>query len=80
MSSDVEQRVKNMMAALFKMPVADINLDTSVDIVEGWDSLNHMKLVMALEESFAIEFSEQEVTELLSLELVMLTLRSKGFN
>ena len=78
MNSNVELGVKNMMAALFKIPADDISLDTSVDNVEGWDSLNHMKLVMALEEAYAIEFTEQEVIELLSLELVMLTLQSKG--
>ena len=37
-----------------------------------------MKLVMALEEAYSIEFTEQEVIELLSLELVLMTLRFKG--
>ena len=67
-----------MLATLFKVPVSEINSETSVDVVEDWDSFNHMKFVMALEEAYGIELTEQEVTELLSFELVMLTLQSKG--
>jgi len=78
MNNHVELRVKEMMGALFNMSSADIGPGTSVDNVESWDSLNHMKLVMALEEAYAVEFTELEVAELLSLELVMLTLLSKG--
>ena len=67
-----------MMGAIFRVPTSDINSDSSVDIVETWDSFNHLKLVLSLEEAYDIEFTEQEVTELLSFELVMLTLQTKG--
>jgi acyl carrier protein len=29
--------------------------------VEDWDSLNHVKLVVAIEESFGVEFSNREI-------------------
>ena len=78
MNNQLDLRIKDIMASLFKVPAVNITPETSVDNVEDWDSLNHMKLVMALEEAYSIEFTEQEVTELLSLELVLMTLRSKG--
>jgi acyl carrier protein len=29
--------------------------------VENWDSLNHVKLVVAIEESFSVKFSNREI-------------------
>ena len=77
MKTEITQHVKEMMAAFFKISIDEINTASSVDTIEAWDSLNHMKLVMALEEAYDIELTEEEVAELLSFELIMLTLEAK---
>jgi len=39
-------------------------LNVSVDTVEKWDSLQHLNLVLVLEEEFNISFSDQEIKEI----------------
>lgn len=78
MVMDTDGRVRSIMGNLFRLPPEDFGPNASVDTIEVWDSLNHMKLVLALEESFQVEFTETEIVEMLSYDLVMLTLRDKG--
>jgi len=36
----------------------------TADLVKGWDSLTHIRLLVAIEEEFGIEFSASEVSNL----------------
>lgn len=36
----------------------------SPDTLEGWDSANHVNLIMALEAEFGVEFQAEEIAEL----------------
>jgi acyl carrier protein len=38
-----------------------IDADTTAGDVEGWDSLGHIRLVIAIEERFKIKFSSFEI-------------------
>jgi acyl carrier protein len=37
---------------------------TTARDVEGWDSLNHVRLVVAIEKAFGVRFASGEVSEL----------------
>ena len=63
----MESKIKNILSAVFDIPVEDINHDSSPDNIENWDSIKHMNLVFALEEEFNILFSDNEILEMLSL-------------
>lgn len=41
----------------------DVNLtmDTTADDVEGWDSLNHIQIIAAVEKKFGFRFSLNEI-------------------
>lgn len=65
-----EQRLKSVLVKLFKVDEKDINEDASMDTIEQWDSLNHLKLVLALEDEFNISFTEEESIEILSYPLI----------
>jgi acyl carrier protein len=41
-----------------------ITRDTTADQVPGWDSLNHARLLMQVEDDFSIRFDPEEVIEL----------------
>ncbi len=45
--------------------------------VEGWDSLNHINLIMALESDFAIKFTTREVMGFQNVGEMLTCLRSK---
>ena len=48
----MEQRIKNVMASIFKVDISEIDENISPDTLENWDSLGHMNLIVALEEEF----------------------------
>lgn len=66
----MEDRIKNVMAAVFEIHVDDITDATSPDTVQLWDSLKHMQLVIALEEEFGIRIEDEEIVEMLNYSLI----------
>lgn len=69
----MRERVKQVMSSVMNVPAEQISDDSSPDTLESWESLNHMNLVLALEEEFAIQFTEQQIIEMLNFELVVAT-------
>ena len=63
--------MKETMAKVFNLEVTAINQDSSPDQIPAWDSLGQMNLIMALEEEFAISFSDQQSIELRNFELTV---------
>jgi acyl carrier protein len=76
--TDLENRVKNVLSAVFDLPQSAITHQTSHKNVKNWDSLNIINLMMALESEFGITLDVDEAAELLSFEKIMSILRSKG--
>jgi len=76
----MEKRISKVMSAVFEIPVIEINRESSPDTIESWDSLKHMKLILALEEEFEVEFTENEVVEMLSFQLIIMVLKDHGIN
>ena len=60
MQKNVEQTVKDLMAIVLNLDAARIDDGTSMDNTPGWDSANHINLVLALEEEFSISFEVSE--------------------
>lgn len=70
MSAEILDRVRHMMADIFGVPAEQMTPESSPDNVETWDSIKHLELVMALEQEFAVQFSPEEIEQLLSVDLV----------
>ena len=62
----MESRIKKVMGDVFNIGVDSINNDCSPDNIENWDSLKHMNMVVALEEEFQIEFTDDEINKMLN--------------
>jgi len=79
MGSVVEaMKVKEVMARVFGVEVAAIGDDASPDTIENWDSLRHMNLVLAIEEEFGIELTDEQTVEILSYPLIKIVLQEHG--
>jgi acyl carrier protein len=63
----MDNHLKNVMSAVFEIPINEIDQNSSPDNVESWDSLKHMNLVVALEEEFNIEFTDDEIVKMMNL-------------
>jgi|TARA_B100001964_G_C14021519_1_gene504074 acyl carrier protein len=66
MANKVAERIKIVMSAVFEIPVKQIKDDSSPDTIDTWDSLKHMNMVVALEEEFQIEFTDDEINKMLN--------------
>ena len=77
MDDSIEVRIKNVMSAVFDIPVDQIKDNSSADTIESWDSLKHMNLVVALEEEFEIEFSDDEIIEMMNYPLMVAVVKNK---
>lgn len=67
----MEDRIKEIMAGIFNISVSEIDGDTNPENVDDWDSLCHMKLVFSLEEEFDIQFSDDQIVDLISFEKII---------
>lgn len=73
-----EQKLKEVLARIFNVSIDTITADASPDTIESWDSLRHMNLVLALEEEFGVELTDDQVVEILSYKLIRIVLQEHG--
>ncbi|MGH7961812.1 MAG: acyl carrier protein [Candidatus Binatia bacterium] len=60
----VDKGVREVMAAIFNLAPQSIDATASPATIEVWDSMQHLNLVLALEEHFGVQFSIDEVATL----------------
>jgi len=53
--------VNRIMCIVFKNPSIQLKYETTANDVKGWDSLNHIELVVAVEKHFKIRFNFTEL-------------------
>ena len=66
----MEDKIKEVLSNIFGTPLNEINGQSSPDKIENWDSINHMKLITALEEEFDVEFTDEEILEMQNVKLI----------
>ncbi|MBB3475875.1 acyl carrier protein [Sphingomonas sp. BK345] len=72
-----EDKLKQVVADVLAADVASIGPDFSMDTVEQWDSLRHMTLVLAIEDSFGISIPDEEAANITSWPLIRLVVEEQ---
>jgi len=73
----VFRKVLSIAADIFEVPESTLGPQSSPDTISTWDSLHHLSFVLALEQEFGVEFSPEEIEQLLSIELTEAALQEK---
>jgi len=60
MPKNVDQSIRELMSIILNIDAARIDDGTSMDNTPGWDSANHINLILALEDEFSISFEVSE--------------------
>lgn len=64
------ERVRRIVADIFNLSCEQITPASSPDNITGWDSLQHLNIVLALEQEFALQFTPEEIEQMLTVELI----------
>ena len=70
---EILQKLTPVFRDVFDNPELEISPSTTADDVEEWDSVNHITLIVEIEQKFGIKFQTAELEELKNVgELVRL--------
>lgn len=73
----IAERVRGIMADLLQVDQAALIPESSRDSIGGWDSANHLTLILALEEEFGVSFDVAEIESMFSLQDILAVLEGK---
>jgi acyl carrier protein len=73
----MHDQARELMATVFRLKPDDIGESAVLGGLQGWDSLGHMRLVLAIEASLARTLEPHEVVSVRSLADVAVLLQKK---
>jgi len=73
----MKEKIFEVVSHVMNVPIEEINEDSSPDTIENWDSLKHMNLILALEQEFDRQFTDEQIIEMLNVKLIVLTLEQE---
>lgn len=66
-NNDIEARLRDVVASVFDIDPAAISDADAPDTIEGWDSANHINLMLSIEAEFEVAFEADEMADLASV-------------
>ena len=63
----MRERIIDIMSRVLEQPITE---DSSIDNVEGWDSLKHMNLIGAIEKEFNIRIPDEDTIHMINFRLI----------
>jgi len=67
----MEQKILEIVSQIMGVPLQSVTLASSAENIPTWDSLKHMNLVLALEQTFDIHLSEEQIVELTRVDSIL---------
>jgi len=62
--TDLREQVQDVFREVFDDPEMHLDDKTTANDVEGWDSLKHIDLIIALEKRLKVKFATAEISRL----------------
>jgi acyl carrier protein len=63
-SDEIYATLGDVFRDVFGADAPDPQPEMTADDVDGWDSLNHVRLIIAVERAFSVRFSTREISGL----------------
>ncbi|HYG65698.1 MAG TPA: acyl carrier protein [Thermoanaerobaculia bacterium] len=63
-ATELDGRIRDVMADILEVEPGDIGDGFGRGDAPSWDSMNHLRMVSALEEAFGVQFTMKEVGEM----------------
>jgi acyl carrier protein len=72
------EKLQNAISATLKVPAGKITATTTDEEIGSWDSLGHVNLMMALEETFGVYLDVEDFPKLNSVPAIIEYLKQQG--
>ena len=78
---NVNETVYGIVAKIMGVPAGAVTEDSSAASLQSWDSLRHMKLILAIEEAFGLQLTDEEIVSISDVRgILALLARKDGVN
>jgi len=77
LTPSVLNQVRQLVSDIFAVPMELVEEDSSPDTIGAWDSMQHLNLVLAVEEKFNVRFTPEEMEQMRSVRQIIGLLNSK---
>ncbi len=67
-----KQEIKQIMSKVFDLGIDTIGDNATQKDIIKWDSLNHLNLVVEIEDNFDISIEPEDISEMLSIDQILL--------
>jgi len=61
------EQVRNIASDIFGVPADKISAESSPETIENWDSMQHLNLVLAVEEKFGVQLEPEDIERMNSI-------------
>jgi len=58
------EQVRNIASDIFGVPSDKIAAESSPETIENWDSMQHLNLVLAIEEKFGVQLEPEDIEQM----------------
>ena len=73
----MKDKVKEILATILEINQAEINETFSQQTCSNWDSLNHLNLIIALEEEFNVSFDPEEISLMTDINRIIVHINNR---
>ena len=78
LEDELERKIKDVMKAVFEISVDKIDEESSIDNIDLWDSMGHIKLILSIEKDFGMQFNVDDVVEMTSYKRIREIIQDKN--
>ncbi|HSI33046.1 MAG: acyl carrier protein [Phycisphaerae bacterium] len=73
-----DSEIFQVVSDVLNVPLAQVTPATSPATVEGWDSVQHLNLVLALESALGLSLEPEDIEKMQSVAGILAVVRAKG--
>ena len=78
MADNINERLNEVFRNVFDDDSINVTRDTTAEDIEDWDSLEHIRLIGAVEREFGVKFTMKEVSTMKNVGEMMDIIAERG--
>ena len=64
MTATTFEQARSVASDIFGIPADRISAESSPETIENWDSMQHLNLVLAIEEKFGVQLDPEDIEQM----------------